>query len=796
MAEDTNPNADPTQLLDITDSGTPVPRRIADGAQAGVICNRLIQNDIIRARRRLAVQGQYNGNPPKPPAAMTAAGRAGDSNLNWKQAKAHTINAWTPYFDLICEVPKCIDGDLNWFGPDVDADLMSGFSEFFHDMVFGWDDFDEMNQLRDLQMLLHGVGTLVWMDEWTWFPEPILASNTYLPDETLVSMRNGEELMITKNFTAGELYKAIADPKLAEAAGWKVDAVRGSIMNSASAAAIQAYGKVWDRWEQVFKNGDLYLTQTQTKQIPLAKIFVQEMSGKISEMLINQNPGGTVYDNSDFLYFGYEKYADWTQVTCMFPYDIGADATYHSIKGLGTDIFPYCEMLNKVYNGLADLIVTGIKPMFQPQTGGDLEKWAMVKWGAGNLIPQGFNPVDTKMGNNLGPALEITREFSSSLDFATGAYAQQDIGAPTVEETAKAASIRAAERAKLTKGAFNRFMRSVDRQYREMFRRASNSELRNHHPNSRAPLLFQAQCKRLCQQMGVDWQVTVDKENAIFSPTGKAGVFTVLQMVQNVRATRALGLGSPAMRMEIAGNLMQNIDRFDEIGQNEIKRFYVASMTGYHTVDAIVPSLANQRDRVNDESLAAQEDNGFTILGPEAEAFVVPGQNHVVHLSIHIPSMQNDMQGCQQGQQDIRECAKRLEGKGPHAYQHLAALKSNPTKKQQYQQFYAQYAEIAAFQNHLEQMINEQNQQQAQQPQPGQPDPEMVKVQGKLQLQDTAQKHRFALMEQKQQFEQGLKINQATTDNRIKDLTAAASVQRNNVVAVAKVKRAPATKTP
>lgn len=781
MADDPRPNADQTKLLDINKDGKPYPKRIDTPQQAQEICNRLIRDDIIRAQRRLAVQGQYNGNAPKSVGAMKAAGRQGDSNLNWKHSRAQVINAWTPFFDIVCEVPVCIDGDLELFDPATDADLMRGFAEYFHQMVFGWDDFDEMNQLRDLQMLLHGVGSLVWPDEWTWFPEPILAINYYVPDETLCSLRNAEEFMITKNFTAGELYKAIENPERASKAGWDVEAVRGTIMNSASAAAIQAYGKIWDRWEQAFKNGDLYISQTQTKQIPLAKIFVQEMDGKISEMLIEQSPGGTSADTAAFLYFGHRKYDDWEQVAVLFPYDIGADATYHSIKGMGTDIFPYCELLNKVYNNLADLIVMGAKPMFQPTTGGDLEKWAMVKWGAGNLIPQGFTKVDLDVGRNMQPALEISREFTSSLNYATGSYAQQDISAPTVEETAKAASIRAAERAKLTKGAFNRFMRSIDKQYREMFRRASNPNLREYHPHSRGPLLFQAKCKRLCQKMGVPWEIQISGEDAIFSPTGKPGTFTALQMVMNVRATRALGLGSPAMRMEIAGQLIQNIALFDEIGQNEIKRFYVAAMTGYHTVDAIVPSLSNSRDRVNDESVAANEDNGFAMLGPDAEAFVVPGQNHVVHLSIHIPSMQKDMQLCQQGQQDPRECAKRLEGKGPHAKQHLDALQGNPTKQKEFQQFQAQWAEVANFQSHLEQMIQEQNDQAAQQPQPDQPDPEMAKVQGQLALKEQAQNHRFQLKAQDQQFNQNLKLSQAEFDKVIKDREAASGIHRDNV---------------
>lgn len=802
-----HPNADQTQLNDLTPTGQPVAKRIGSAAQAQEICNRLIRDDVIRASRRLQVQGQYNGNAPKSKGEMQRAKRGNDSNLNWKENKGQITNAWTPFFDVVCEVPVCIDGDLEIGDPATDADLMRGIAEYFHDMVFGWSGFDNMNQLCDLQMLLHGNGTLVWEDEFTWFPRPVLASNFYVPDETNASFDNGEEIMVTRNYTAGELYRYIEDEAKAVAMGWNPDAVKASIMNAASAAAMQAYGKIWDRWEQAFKNGDLYMSQTQTKQIPLATIFVQEMDGSISQMIVEQSPGGGTQTKAEFLYYKQSKYEGWEQAACNFPYDIGADGTFHSIKGLGTEIFPYCELLNKIKNTLADLVVTGIKPMWQPQTGGDIEKFQMTRFGGGNLVPQGFAPIDMKIGANLQPALEISREFTSTLAQNTGTYTQNDVAAPTVDETAKAATIRAAERAKLTKGAYNRYMRGKDRQYAEMFRRASNPKLKDHHPNSRDALKFQAKCKRLCAKMQVQWEVTVGDDMADLSPTGKAGTFTVLEMVQNVRATRALGLGSPAMRMEIASQLMQNIDRYDEIGQNEIKRFFVAALTGYHTVDAIAPSLVNSRDRVNDESVAANEDNGFAILGPDAEAFVIPGQNHVVHLSVHIPSMQKDMQMCQQGQQDPRDCAKRLEGKGPHAQQHLAALKSNPTKQNEFKQFQAQFAEVAAFQDHLEQMINEQNQSQAQQPQPGQPDPEMAKVQGALQLKSQKDQGMMALKQQQQQFNQQLKAQQqdfeqqmrakeAAMNARIDDLVAASKVHRETAVATAKAaQKQPSTAT-
>ena len=57
-------------------------------------------------------------------------------------------------------------------------------------------------------------------------------------------------------------------------------------------------------------------------------------------------------------------------------FDIGADGTYHSIKGLGTEVFPFSNLDNKVKNSLADLVTTGTRP------GSELVAWKQVPQGA------------------------------------------------------------------------------------------------------------------------------------------------------------------------------------------------------------------------------------------------------------------------------------------------------------------------------------------------------------------------------------------------------------------------------
>ena len=743
------------KLADLTESGEVVKSRVSDPKHALKICQRFVNDDRLRAARRAKVQGAFDGNAPKAQNDLVRAGRGNDSNLNFKRHRGNIMNAWTPFFDMVCEVPLCIDGDLEYADSAQDAELMRGFSEYFHSMVFNWRGFDDMSQLCDLQMLLHGPGILAWEDSLDWRPKAILAGNIYFPDGTELSLDNCEMAMVFTPMSAGQLWRKIENEKAATAAGWNVEAVKSVIMDSANNNS-DAYGwnRDWQRWNQAFKNGDIYVTQTQTKRISLYTLFVEEMDGTISQKIVPAKDGVADYA---FIFDSESKYEGWDQCICLFPYDIGADGTYHSIKGLGTDIYPFCALLNQIDNSIADLVVTGIKPMWQPTTNSKLEDFKMVKWGGGNFIPNGINPLQLNMSQGINPALQVSAAFTQTLVQNTAASSQQDLGAPTVEETAKGAMIRAAERAKISKGLYNRYMRCKDRQYSEMWRRATNPNLKSYHPGAKEALKFQERCYKLCDKLGVEREA--------------------LQAVTNIRANRSLGLGSAAMRIEIVNQLMANIDRFDEVGQNEIKRQFVSVMTSYHSVDSIIPSLTTGRDITNDSALAAQEDNGFSMLGEEAEAMVAPRQNHVLHLEVHIPSMQKDMEMCQAGQQEPEECYKRLSAKGKHAEEHIAKLAVNPTRQKEYRAFNGAMDELSAFKDEIQALLEQQEEDAP--PPPDQPTPEMAKVQGNLAIKSQKEQSTMALREQKQQFEQQMKLQQAQFDKALADAKVAADINRS-----------------
>lgn len=756
----TEPFVETGSLADLTESNQPVKSRAGSPKQVWEIMKALEDENTERDRRMTKVQGNIDRNAPVSRARMVEAGRGDDANINWGEGKGQMDNAWTPYYDLTTEVPVCVDGDLDTGDASLDAELMRAFAEAFHKMVFGWDGFDLMTQLCDWQMLAHGHGWLVRCDPNDWRWETVLASNFYVPQRMRIDLEGGAHVAFKTEIEAGELWRKIGRP------GWNKTAIWDAIQKSGKGDS-----QNWSlmQWQAALKAGDIYVSQKTSKTIMLANVFAKEMDGSISYHIV---PRDQANSPKDFLYSKIGLYKDWNECICLFPYDIGSDGTVHSVRGLGTAIHGYCDLSNRIKNSLADLMLTGIKPMFQSETNSAEQDWQLARMGGYNIVPKGLNPLQMNIGPGLTSGIAGIQHFESTLTKNTGTF-HEEVDAPRVEETAKAAMIRAAGRAKLTKGAHNRYYRSKDREYREMWRIAVNPKIREEMPGGKLALAFQKECRKIVERL--------------------RGPKDALQRVTNIRAVRTIGLGSAAMRIEIANAIMDKYPLLDPVGQNNALRMYFAALTSYHSVDGLVPSISTGQLAVEDDSQAADENNAFNILGPEAEVVITPRQQHDIHLNHHVASMERDMQACQQGQQEPRQCFGRLEAKGAHSHNHLNRMAGNPAKADIVKQFNERLRQLAAYQDHLQQNIEAEDAANPQPP-PGQPDPDVLKVQGNLQLKAQAQEEKHALKAQDQEFNHMLKareqmmntrlsVHQAGVQTALSDAETAAAIHRENAKA-------------
>jgi hypothetical protein len=77
------------------------------------------------------------------------------------------------------------------------------------------------------QLILHGVGPVVWSDKEKWCPSMQMMSDVLIPSQTLLTMENLSYFAVYRRYTAAELVRLTTGPKIDK--GWNKPAVKQAI---------------------------------------------------------------------------------------------------------------------------------------------------------------------------------------------------------------------------------------------------------------------------------------------------------------------------------------------------------------------------------------------------------------------------------------------------------------------------------------------------------------------------------------------------------------------------------------
>ena len=101
----------------------------------------------------------------------------------------------------------------------------------------------------------------------------------------------------------------------------------------------------------------------------------------------------------------------------------------------------------------------------------------------------------------------------------------------------------------------------------------------------------------------------------------------------SIRVSKAIGLGSVGVKMDVTAQLLQARGSMDETGRRYAEREWAAALVGYGNVDKFFPLKNRDEIPSNDKSIATLENNDFM------EGSTVPAgsdQRHALHLVVHI----------------------------------------------------------------------------------------------------------------------------------------------------------------
>ena len=527
-------------LATLEKSGAPPTTRMDNAIDATSRIQVLLRSERRgRAQRRALVKGLVDGNPPYQVGAMVRAGRANACNVNWRVAEYYLNHARSAFYDIFSEAPTYATVRTDFGNANQSEQWSQIITEEFDRMMREDRSWDYTMQISQYEMILYGVGPVIFEDDLDWHNCAVLCRDLVLPDFSYSDTTRWEEAVILKDYSPHSLYNFIRKEEIATESGWDVATTKKAIMTAHPKYQEGGQYQTWEWHQQQLKNQSFNYT-SQSKIIACAHYLFREFpeagqdEGKITHcILVNPEDQQSALPDT-FLFQHIGRFANWDEIVHPMYYDNDGGGYHHSVTGLGVKMYTAMEYQNRLLCNLADKVFAP-KIIFKPTTANANEQLNLVQWGDYGKVPPGFEVMQTPVGSFIDDGMVFNREVMGLLSSNLSQYSQnlrKESGNPI---TATQAQIDASEQARLGKTQLNHYYGQLDRLLAQKFYRASCPKVNGFKPGGRPALEFQNRCKAR----------GVPKE--------------AFNHIESVKATRIIGQGSQFLRQQALQTMMGSI---------------------------------------------------------------------------------------------------------------------------------------------------------------------------------------------------------------------------------------------
>lgn len=696
--------------------GKPKGERLQNAGSLQSIYQRFKQLDTISAGQRAGVRAMLDGQPPYKTSSIRKSASANRSNLNFGEGKALLQRILTSYNDLTEGIPALVSVDLP-------VGILDDATKRLHEDIIArelttmfkdWEDFDSIMQLTAKEFVEHGVSLTYFptTDDWKW--DAAGWDRFLLPRGTRASEKFVDMILIEQEMLPSELYRNIKEEPEAKEAGWDVEATRKALVRATRYGRKPmppSWGAQWERVQQSLKNNDLFVNHEDNTRVSLIHAYIREYDGTFSHYIIERDavPKGEIGDQA----FLYKRVADAdspTNLFTVFVLNIG-NGTYHSIRGVGYDMYPFVQVSNKARNGVIDNMMLSMKLLLQPKDVAALDNAPVTISGPLAILSPEVEYVERAFTNHTQATMPVLKDLEQMLGGITMGDAQSG-GTPVSIQPQTKYGLQAtqAANASLAVSSVNMFYAKLRRLYREAFRRvqkiagnilAGDADEATEYPEVAAML-------ERCMRQNVDPSMILE--------------------VEAINERRAIGAGNPGQRQMLIDRGMQLLGTYDEVGRAQFLHDANVALFGIRDAQRYMPAAQKPRP-VIDQKISELE-NAEMFKGTNQT--VLEGENHAVHAQVHLPAIADSVKmledwrnnGEAQPIQELQPYIAFLSLLVPHTEQHVAALANDPTRTELYGRLRKALQEYAAiwmtYVRQLERALDEMDQEQQSQ---GQVDP-------------------------------------------------------------------------
>lgn len=772
----------PLQLATLSPGGKPPSQRLASATDAVNIYWTLMQAAQPRLSKGAIIQGLFDGNPPYNVAKLRNQGQAWRSNFNTLEALGRLEAAKAPYFDLFSSATALVSADTRVEGERTDATTASRIrSDLFNEMLATYADFDnEMDTLLN-DFVAFNKGFLWWPRPDSWHFERLEWNRVLFPDGTTTNPSKWELFALRHTWPVHKLYGFVKDTEAARRAGWNVEAVWRAIRTAVPDDLGRSYEDPM-QLQQAFRDSELFMS-AKCGTVQAASIYTREFptqageSGKWSRMMVqvedNPTKGATssqpesMVERStrdagrqeleaqrgakDWL-FNKPRVADTLQdILVPFIFDRGT-GSINEMSGLGKKIVSISQAKDRIDNTLADNTLMRGCINLQATTGQGQQKAGIVQIGGGVVtIPAGYNVQPGTIFGDIEGGIAVSQYLDNKLDRNTGSYRptfEKPTGNP---EPATTAQIRFSQATVLSNSAVQRFYKQLDTFYYQLLKRATAKlPATSGDEGVRAAVEFQD----ACLAAGLTEKQLRDCKPSL------------------VRAVRAIGNGSPALRQQSLAALGQIVPYMGPRGLVAWKQDYAAAFAGQQGAARYFPEADLHDEPTNAMREAVGENND---MQTGAQVLFLESDDHEQHAKVHLTAAVGAVRAVLEQGADPAMPFTFLQLALPHAAQHISKVPREQVRKA-LEQAYKQVAEGA---KQVFAAAEKQAQQQGQ--------ANSISFEQQLAVQELQHKQAMAeakskgmldLKAQRQQFEMQLTQAKTAQEGALKDATTAQDIQR------------------
>jgi hypothetical protein len=608
------------------------------------------------SRNRALIDGMFNGNPPFNANDLIEMGQGDRTNLDFGDAAAIKEQALAGYYDLTSSVDKLARVQTNHGTSEQAAEWSEIISEEFHRTLREWREFEFNHQRLSDYFVSHGVGVTFFEDEVDWRYRVAGLSEFRIPRATRANESEIEVATADREYRADELYSFIRDPKVAEELGWDVNTTRTAIQRACYANQATVTLADWEKLEVELKNNDLLYGQAKSKVVKVVHMWVREFSGKVSHLIFLQEPLESPCGCKEtFLFKRENRFESPTNCFVTFCYGVG-NGTYHGIRGLGFKIYPHIQVLNRLRCGMVDGALLSSSLIVQPSDSSSraLDDLTLTYYGPYALFPPGLKIVEKAVPNLQQNIIPVINDMAMQMQNNTGSYQTRATTADGQARTAYEVRSQLQKEATLSSASINLFYHPWKRLLTEVYRRLSRRDYTALEPGGKEAVEF----RKRCIKRGVPMEAILK--------------------VKQVDPVRAIGYGSPQMRMAAVDETMQIFGSLDEAGRINLLRDRIACRFGQEVVDRYLPPPQTSLRPPMDYKIAVLEN---ATMSSGSGIPVSPGENHFIHASTHLQALDQLDQAVAQGGSQPQQALMAFQMFLPHLAQHVQALGQDLVRK-------------------------------------------------------------------------------------------------------------------